>query len=201
MKKQQEEKNNSARDFMDVADVKGSFLYRKDGYILTYLRVYPFNLELLSEGERKGLTDSLTAMFQADRNHFTYFTLPREVDMDKYKQNLKSKYQSEMNLGRRQMLNMMMAQCARKIMSGENYEHQHYIRIWKLGSVGTRLNVEEALSERIHEFAIRYKNVGIQCEILQEADIVKLCNLYGNSIHATSETVDDSTIYAPIMQL
>ena len=45
--KQQTEKH-SVRDFMDAADVRGIFLYRKDGYILTYLRIYPYNLNLKS---------------------------------------------------------------------------------------------------------------------------------------------------------
>ena len=33
-----------ARDFIDAADVRGIYLYRKDGYIFSYLRVLPFNL-------------------------------------------------------------------------------------------------------------------------------------------------------------
>lgn len=196
-----EEFSSSVRNFIDAADIKGQFLYRKDGYILTFLRIYPFNLELLSKEERKALTDNLTATFKSDRKDFVYFSLPREVDLDKYKQDLKNRYQQEMNLGRRQLLNMMMMQCARKIMSGDNYEHQHYIKIWKLGSIGTKINTEDALSERIHEFETRYQSIGIQCELLQESEIVKLCNLYGNSVYATTEIVDESTMYSPIMQM
>lgn len=196
-----EQAEGSMREFVDVADVKGQFLYRKDGYILTFLRIFPYNLELLGKGERKALTDNLVALFKSDRKNFIYFSLPREVDMDKYKQNLKSRYQSEMNIGRRQLLNMMTAHCARKILNGDNYEHQHYIKIWQYGTAATRRNVEEALAERIEEFAMRYKNVGIACEVLGEAEIVKLCNLFGNALQATTESVDESIIYAPVMQM
>lgn len=192
---------NMVRDFVDVADVKGIYLYRKDGYIITYLRLYFFNLELINTMERKALTDNLTAQFRSDGKDFTYSSLPRELDMDKYKQLLKEKYQNQRDLGKRRLLNIMMNQSLRLIMSGENYEHQHFVRIWELGTLSTRKSVEEKLGERIKEFEIRYKSVGIDCEILQEPDIVKLCNLYGNGLHAGSEEVSDTTILSPIMQI
>lgn len=195
----QEERKSTVRDFLDAVDIRGQFLYRRDGYILTYLRIYSFNLELLSRDARKGKTDSLTATFKDDRKDFDYFSLPREIDMDKYKINLKKQYQQEVDIGKRRLINMMMEQCAGLIMNGENYEHQHFIRIWQLGSSATKAKVEESLATRIKEFETRYKNVGIECEILQESEIVKLCNLFGNSIHASHEVVDPSTLYSPIM--
>lgn len=196
---QQTEEKGAVRDFVDAADVRGQFLYRKDGYILTYLHIYSFNLELLAKAERSALTGNLSATFKEDRQDFDYFSLPREIDMDKYKVNLKERYQQEMVIGKRRLLNMMMEQCAGLIMNGENYEHQHFIRIWALGSVGSKTKIEEALGVRIKEFETRYRNVGIDCEILQESEIVKLCNLFGNSIHASHEIGDDSTLYSPIM--
>lgn len=195
----QAEEKAAVRDFVDVADIRGQFLYRKDGYILTYLHIYSFNLELIAEAERQALTGNLSATFKEDRKDFDYFSLPREIDMDKYKINLKERYQQELVIGKRRLLSMMMEQCAGLIMNGENYEHQHYIRIWALGAAVNKAKVEEALGARIKEFEIRYRNVGIECEVLQEAEIVKLCNLFGNSIHASHEIVDESTLYSPIM--
>lgn len=196
---QQTEPKDNVRDFVDVADIRGQFLYRKDGYILTYLHIYSFNLELVAKAEREALTGSLSATFKEDRKDFDYFSLPREIDMDKYKANLKERYQSELVIGKRRLLNMMMEQCAGLIMNGENYEHQHFIRIWAHASLVDKGKAEEALGIRIKEFETRYRNVGIECEILSEAEIVKLCNLFGNSVHASHEIADESTLYAPIM--
>lgn len=185
------------RDFVDAADVRGQFLYRKDGYIVTYLRVYPYNLELLSQGERQGKADNLAATAKDDRKDFDYFSLPREVDLDKYKQLLKEKHMQEMNIGKRHILNNMMEQCARIVMGGENYEHQHFIKIWQLANQTNRKNVEDTLGERIKGFETRYRSVGIQCEILQEADIIKLCNLFGNNLQASYE-VYDNAMFSPV---
>ena len=98
---QQVEKKLTVRDFVDAADVRGQFLYRKDGYILTYLRIFSYNLELMTEEARKGVTDNLAATFKEDRKDFSYFSLPREIDLDKYKINLKERYQEEMVIGDR----------------------------------------------------------------------------------------------------
>lgn len=192
------ENNHPARDFVDAADVRGEFLYRKDGYICMYLRVYPYNLELMSREERQAKTDNLAATSKDDRKDFDYFTLPREIDMDKYKQLLKEKHQNEMNIGKRHLLNMMMEQCARIVMSRDNYEHQHFIKVWQLANRTNHRSVEETLSERMKGFEARYRGVGINCEILQESEIIKLCNLFGNNLQASYENVDDNVLYAPL---
>ena len=90
-----QENKMSVRDFVDAADVKGNFLYRKDGVILAYLRIYFFNIELMNQAERRALSNNLAAQFKADRKDFVYTTLPREVDMDKYRQSLKERHGSE----------------------------------------------------------------------------------------------------------
>lgn len=188
-----------ASDFLETADIRGNYLYRKDGYIMCYLRIYPYNLALKSREERKAETDKLTAKFQDDRKDFTYFSLPREIDLDGYKNYLKEKHSNELNIGRRHLLAHMMVRCAYLSTNGENYEHQHFIRIWKKNK--EKEKAEEELLERITEFMIRYKESGIDCEILDEKEITKVCNLFGNSLQAGFENVDESTLYTPIMQL
>ena len=37
----------TARDFTNVKDIQGNLLYTRDGYVIGYLRIYPFNLDLL----------------------------------------------------------------------------------------------------------------------------------------------------------
>lgn len=190
-------KELSARDFVEAADTKRIFIYRKDGYVLCFLRIYPYNINLKSEEEKRAETEALAATFKKDRKDFVYFTLPREIDLDKYKELLKEKYAQETHIGKRHILAAMMEQCSILVTNGENYEHQHFIKIWKKGN--NKATVEEELRERITEFQIRYKNAGIECEILKEQEIVKLCNLYGNSLLAVFES-NDSAMYTPISQ-
>jgi len=49
----------TANDFVDVKDIKGMFLYTKSNKIFSYLRIYPFNLDLLTTEDRRNLTNRL----------------------------------------------------------------------------------------------------------------------------------------------
>lgn len=191
--------NDHVRDFIDAADVRNIFLYRKDGYILSYLRIFPYNLNLKSQEERRVETDRLTAKFKNNRKDFTYFTLPRELDLDNYKDLLKDKYNQAMNIGQRHIIAAMMGQCANITTDGRNYEHQHFIRIWEKRDDPAKAEVE--LRERITDFKIRYQEAEIKCKILEEREILKLCNLYGNSLQASYENVEETSSYTPIMQM
>lgn len=191
--------NEHVRDFIDAADVRNIFLYRKDGYILSYLRIFPYNLNLKSQEERRVETDRLTAKFKNNRKDFTYFTLPRELDLDNYKDLLKDKYNQAMNIGQRHIIAAMMGQCANITTDGRNYEHQHFIRIWEKRDDPAKAEVE--LRERITDFKIRYQEAEIKCKILEEREILKLCNLYGNSLQASYENVEETSSYTPIMQM
>lgn len=188
----------TARDFVDAEDVKGNFLYRKDGNILGYLRVYFFNLNLKSKAEKRGITEILTSSFKDDRKDFDYFTLPREIDLDKYKDLLKKLHSDTMDLGKRRILAKMMMEGARLSMSGKNFEHQHFIRIWNKDKSEER--AKEEVLERLKDFQARYASVDIETHILDEQEIIKLCNLFGNSLQASFEKPYKDGIYTQIMQ-
>ena len=185
----------TANEFTNVKDVKSIFLYTKDGYILTYLRIFYLNINLLTEEEKQAKSQTLTASFENDRKDCTYFTLPREIDLDRYTEELKNLYHSEMtNLGRRHILAEMLTEANMLATSGENYEHQHYIKLWRKIE-GDKTNAENEIKSRTEEFKSRYKNVGINTEILQEAEILKLCNLFGNPTQAAYEQVPDNMFF------
>ena len=86
----------TANEFVNVKEIHDIFLYTKDNYIFCYLRIYPFNLDLLAEEERESIASRLAAAFDGDRKDFCYCTLPRELDLDKYKNFLKQKRMEEM---------------------------------------------------------------------------------------------------------
>lgn len=178
----------TANEFTNVKDIKGSFLYTKDGYIISYLRVNYLNLELLSEEERRMKTDTLAKSFESDRKNWVYTAYPREIDLDRYKSELKKRYQEEItHVGRRHLLAELMMECTDLATNGENFEHQHFIKLWrKLGR--NRLDSENELKNRIQEFKTRYENVGITTEVLGEQEIIKMCNLYGNPVLAAYDT-------------
>ena len=106
----------TANEFTNVRDIKDIFLYTKDNYIMAYLQVFPFNLDLLPLQEQASLTRKLAASFEGDRKDFVYFTYPREIDLDDYKNNLKNRHAEELtNVGRRHLLTIMLQRLQRMV--------------------------------------------------------------------------------------
>lgn len=181
----------TANDFVNVKDIKDIFLYTRDDYIFCFLRIFPFNIDLLSEEERQILAHHIAASFDGDRADWVYQTFPREVDLDHYKDFLNASRQriveeqlirmKDDSIGRKRIIDDQIVRAAELSMNGENFEHQHFFKIWKKIEQGSnKAQTEAELRDRIQSFRIRYESVQIKCEILKEKEIIKLCNLFGN---------------------
>lgn len=196
----EELENKTANELVNVKDIKNTFLYRKDGYVYCYLKVLPYNVDLLSQEEKRAKTNVLASDFGSDRKAFTYFTLPREIDLDGYKQDIKNAYMEEMaDLGTKRILQMMLGEATELATNGENYEHQHYIRLWKKQGSDIR-DCEKELMQRAEEFVKRYQLVGIALQIANFDEIIKICNLFANPIQAVWDIVPDNNFYEPIFK-
>lgn len=183
----------TANDFVDVKDIKGNFLYTRNNYIFCYLRIYPFNLDLLTMEDRRTLTNRLAAAFDGDRKNFIYCTLPRELDLDVYKAFLKEKRQLADFLGKKRIVDELIKKATELSSDTENYEHQHYYKFWIDSSNLSSSQAEIELRDRAMRFRDMYRDVQIPCEILEEREIIKLCNLYSNRRSANYDVYSSVT--------
>lgn len=184
----------TANEFVNVKDIHDIFLYTKDNYILCYLRIFPYNLDLLSTEERRTLTNRLAAEFDGDRKNFDYCTLPRELDLDKYKNFLKQKRLEEIeSLGKKHIIDGLIMKATELSNDHENYEHQHFYKFWmQVNEYVSKVSAEADLKERVTRFWNMYTEVQIPCEILTEKEIIKLCNLYSNSRSANYDIIGNT---------
>ncbi len=186
----------TANEFVNVRDIRGGFLYTRDNYVFGYLRIHYFNLDLLSQEERRGKTNALSASFGGNRKPFVYMSFPREIDLDLYKNDLKKRYNEEMSdLGRKHILQELIHEAIELATSGENYEHQHFIKLWeKTGSENRE--AEGTLKGRLEELKTAYESIGVPVDILsREPEVIRLCNLFGNAVQAPYDEVGKNTHY------
>lgn len=190
----------TANEMVNVRDIKDIFLYTKNGYLICYLNTGNINIDLLSEEELEVVTQRQAMSFEGDKNNFDYFTLPSQVNLDPTKEYLKFKHQETEDLGKRKGLNLMLREVAYLSTSGENFEHQHYIKIWK--RIGSNLkDTQKELSIRINEFRDRYMAAGNACEILKETEIIKMCQLFGNPQQAPYMGMGSINFYETFTQI
>ena len=188
------EKAMTANEFVNVRDIRDIFLYTRNNYIFCYLRIYFFNLDLLAKEERRALTNRLAAAFDGDRKDFAYCTLPRELDLDKYKNFLKQKRMEEMDsLGKKRIMDAMLKKATGLSSDHENFEHMHYYKIWmQVNEYVNKATAEVELRERISRLRDMYSEAGIPCEIFSEREIIKLCNMYSNSSGGGADVIGNT---------
>lgn len=194
-------KERTANEFTNVKDIRNKLLYSKDGYIFAYLRVPFINIDLLPREEKKAKADGLAASFEGDKKDFVYMSLPREIDLDNYKDDLNRRYSQEIgDIGKRHILRKLLVVANELTTNGENFEHQHFIRIWKL-LAGDKTECEQALKSRQEDFKSYYRSAGIDVEILDDQDILKLCNLFANGVQAPYDTQDGNMCFEPVAKM
>lgn len=177
-----DQKIQTANDFIDVKEIKRNLLYTKSGYVIGYLKLLPINISLLNNKELRALNINITSKIKAEKDRFSFFVVPRSVDMDKYLNFLEEKIESEMtSINKRTLLNAMVRAATQKVSSGQNFEHQFYLAIRE------KEGKEAKLNERIREFENYYTAVGNQVDRVGDSEILKLCNLFTNGIATLEE--------------
>lgn len=190
-------KNNidiTANEFSNFLDIKNNILYTKDNKIFGYLRIYPSNMELNTKAENEALTSILVANFKGDNQNMSYISLPREVDNDKQKLFLENKYMQEIdNIKKKQILSIMLKHAIELSSNHENYEHQIFLKVWMdVKDSNADLYLEEQeLKRRLYYYQQFYTAVKIKTQILDDVEILKICNLFNNGIQATNEYIQD----------
>lgn len=192
----EDEKKLTANELTDVKDIRRNTLYTKSEYILGYLKLKPINIDLLTKEEKESLCISLTSTFKTEKKPFSFYSIPRAIDMDSYIKFLSDKYDQEVvNPKRKMLLNAMISDATNKVMNATNFEHQFYIKVWE--SVKEK-NPEINLEERLKDFEERFRSVQNETYRLSDIEIIKLCNLFGNSNTAILENYDPNIQYTPI---
>lgn len=190
----------TANELTNVRDINKGVLYTKNGYAISMLRIFPVNIDLLSESEKEGMTNSLTAEFKGEKNCFSILGLPRTLDMEMYINFLTDAYEQEiMNPNRKKLLNIMLRDATKKVMSGANFEHQFFLLLWERIEKGEREGqAEQRLLERIEGFMHRYEAVNTITKRLEDTEILKVCNQFGNSDTALFESYEENMEYTPM---
>jgi len=82
MKKQKRNDEMSEQELLNVIDIKGNFLYTRDNYVFSYIRISPINLQLWSENELKEKLLSYTAEFSSEDTCFSFYSISRPIELE-----------------------------------------------------------------------------------------------------------------------
>ncbi|MCX7748245.1 MAG: hypothetical protein N2645_15365 [Clostridia bacterium] len=173
----------TANEFINVKDVRDKYLYTRDNKIMMYIKISPIAIDLLSEREKKSLTKQLTAELSAEQKPFKFLAVSRPVDISPLISDYSQLMASTSNQKQKELLRNEMFVMSNYAMSGDVVERQFYIMIWERFEDG----IEREISKRCYELTSKFEGCGISCEILNQQDIVRLCNLVNNPAYSHIE--------------
>lgn len=179
------------KELMDVKDIRGNFLYTRDNLALAYLKIYPISTELFSKNEKRLIAKQLTVSLSSAQYPFQLLAVSRPVDISPLLSELSATLTSSSDVKQKELLKQEIVEMGAFALSGEVVERQFYIKIWDRVSDG----VERDLLQKLKLLGGYFSDSGIQTEILEQQDIVRLCNLVNNPAYVHLE---DSGINAAI---
>jgi len=175
----------AANEFVNVRDIRGSLLYTLDGMALCFLKITPISIDLYSKNEKQTLMRTLTAEMSANQYDFQFMAVSRPVDISPLIMELTALLPTG-DLKQKELLRHEITEMNAYAISGEIVERQFYIMLWDRADE----DVERELVNRAKRFALNFTDCGVECSLLTQHEIVRLCNLVNNPAYSHLEDSD-----------
>ncbi|GKX31370.1 hypothetical protein SH1V18_38500 [Vallitalea longa] len=171
----------TANEFINVKDIRDKYLYTLDGQIFMYIKIHPISIDLLSQREKEQLTKNLTAELSSEREPFKFIAVSRPVDISNVTNNFMNLISATNDRVRKKLLRNEILSMSEYALSGEVVERQFYLMIWD------KEKNESDLYKRCSILKEKFNSVNIDVDILNEQDIIRLCNLINNPAYVHLE--------------
>ena len=109
----------TANEFVNVKDIRGSFLYTRDGMALAYLKIFPISTELFSKNEKRLISKQLTASLSSGQYPFQLLAVSRPVDISPLMAELSSTLTSSSDIKQKELLKHEIVEMGGFALSGE----------------------------------------------------------------------------------
>lgn len=190
MRKKKKEKLSkrqvTAQEFTNVSDIQNGILYTKDGFMMKYIRILPVSVGLLSNREKKTLIRQLTSQLSVEKKPFHFLAIGRPVDMQPLLEQYERLRMQTSDPCRKRLFREEMQTVSEFTFGNEVVERQFYFYI----SEQNKEDKKEDLIKHANEFSECFESAGIKTEILDDPEIIRLCNLVNNPAVVTIEDED-----------
>lgn len=189
------EKIKTCNEELNIKDIKNNFLYTKDDNVMSYIKIQPLNLYLLSNKEQELIIRQLSAELSSEIKELKFFSIARPVDVGDLIEDLQEIANNCLNQIQKDLLKKHINETVRLTFTGEAVERQNFLIIAE--PVGDY--AEKDLLKRSMELVNKLANCNVKSEILEEQYIIQLCSGFTNMNFAFKEDSDYED-YMPIIK-
>ena len=183
---QKNKNTQSLNQFLNIKDIKGNYLYTLDEQVISFIKVNPMNIELLSDKELETKMDFASIEFSNEQFPYKIIVIPRAVDISDYireQEELRNQLTNDVCI---EIINNRIISTTEMIENKNIIENEFYIMIFD----ANKDNIEIELNKRANNWISRLKNCGLKSEILEERDIILLVKSFTIPEFARTEGTD-----------
>jgi hypothetical protein len=180
------DKEKTCNEEVGILDIRNNYIYTRDGNVITGIKIYSINTQLLTDKEKENLINDLSAELSSEQEDIKYFNIARAVDISPLQEYLSEIIGTTDNAIQKRLLKTHLKEVQRMSLNGEIVERQSFIMI---NSKRTD-NCEKDLLKRCMELSNKFERCDIKTEILDEASLIQLCNSFLNMNYAYREDSD-----------
>ena len=180
-------RQKAAQDWLPIFDIKDNTVYRRDGEIVSIVKIQPLNIKLLTANEQKVKINALLEALNGMDFSFQIFITAKPVDLDGYIAKLEM-MKEYANTKRKRLLEQYIKTASRKASSGEALERNFYIICSMLKD---KKAGEAVLFEKAREVAANLTSAGLSSHVCNEQD---LRDLYFTFAHPVQSAVERSPL-------
>ena len=138
------EKTQSLNEFLNIKDIKDNYLYTLDGQVILFIKVFPINIELLSDDELEVKMDANSIEFSNEQYPYKILVIPRAVDISEHireQEELKKTLDDEVCI---KIINNRIIDTTEIVENKNIIENEFYIMIYD----NLKDNIENELNKR-----------------------------------------------------
>ena len=166
------EKKKSCNEEINILDIKNNAINTIDGYVIMALKLNSINIQLFSKRELNQKVKEITNELATDLKELKFLSISRPVDVTDLVEKLRGILSRSDIQKQKNLLKQNIRETIRLTITGEVVERQNFITIFdKNGDM-----VEKELLKRAMDLTNKFGNCGIKVDILNEQELIQLCN-------------------------
>ena len=191
------QKVKTCNEEINILDIRNNAIYTRDDYLIMALKIYSINMQLFSKRELNQKVKEITTELAGDLKEIKFFSLSRPTDISKLIDNLREQLSDTEIQKQKTLLKQNIRETIRLTVTGDVVERQNFVTIFSKNSD----SAEKELQKQAMDLVNKFNNCGIKAEILNEQELIQLCNSALNINFAFREDNDDIDDKIPYLKI
>ena len=191
------QKVKTCNEEINILDIRNNAIYTRDDYLIMALKIYSINMQLFSKRELNQKVKEITTELAGDLKEIKFFSLSRPTDISKLIDNLREQLSDTEIQKQKTLLKQNIRETIRLTVTGDVVERQNFVTIFSKNSD----SAEKELQKQAIDLVNKFNNCGIKAEILNEQELIQLCNSALNINFAFREDNDDIDDRIPYLKI